>query len=79
MSRRLPLETSSRGRREQAARAATLRAPSRGAARLDDAAFRALFRNPGKRTGRDRFVRTVTGFAIRQFARFGAWPARPSG
>jgi epoxyqueuosine reductase len=50
-----------RGREQKLAARAELEAPSlRQLARLDDAAFRALFRkSPVKRIGRDRFVRNV--------------------
>ena len=55
--------TSSRkqGREAKLAARAELRAPSLAElARLDDAAFRALFaKSPVKRIGRDRFVRNV--------------------
>ncbi len=49
------------GREAKLAARATLRAPRLAdLARLDDAAFRALFaKSPVKRTGRDRFVRNV--------------------
>jgi epoxyqueuosine reductase len=49
------------GREQKLAARATLRAPSLAElARLDDAAFRALFaKSPVKRIGRDRFVRNV--------------------
>jgi epoxyqueuosine reductase len=49
------------GREAKLAARVTLRAPQLAElARLDDAAFRALFaRSPVKRTGRDRFVRNV--------------------
>src|SRR5262245_3053941 len=49
------------GREAKLAARETLRAPQHaGLARLDDAAFRALFaKSPVKRTGRDRFVRNV--------------------
>ncbi len=49
------------GREAKLAAREALRAPALGAlARLDDAAFRALFtKSPIKRTGRDRFVRNV--------------------
>ena len=59
----LPLEQVRAGgpRGEARARATSLRAPRLAdLARLDDAAFRALFaKSPVKRTGRDRFVRNV--------------------
>jgi epoxyqueuosine reductase len=49
------------GREAKLAARDELRAPSLGAlARLDDAAFRALFsKSPVKRIGRDRFIRNV--------------------
>jgi len=49
------------GREAKLAARAALRAPKLGElARLDDAAFRALFsKSPVKRTGRDRFIRNV--------------------